>query len=251
MDALRARLTKKDGVIASISEEYVSLKNAGEPSEQSLGPARHAGLHRRLRAHLVRDHRDPSASASSPGSASSAGSSTTGRSATARPTSTTAWSPRPLARAVGARGDPRLPSQASTGGLPPAHLHDDRHRYRRRVAHHGLEGPEPGRRHRPVEQAASKKGKGFVQPLKPHEHWHIDISYLNLAGTFYFLCSVLDGYSRAIVHWEIRETMTEKEVQVILQQARELYPEASHASSATTGRSSSPAISRTSSSSPA
>jgi hypothetical protein len=26
----------------------------------------------------------------------------------------------------------------------------------------------------------SKKGTGFVQPLAPHEHWHIDISYLIL-----------------------------------------------------------------------
>jgi putative transposase len=24
--------------------------------------------------------------------------------------------------------------------------------------------------------APSKKGAGFVQPLKPHEHWHIDVS---------------------------------------------------------------------------
>ena len=39
----------------------------------------------------------------------------------------------------------------------------------------------------------STKGDGFDQPSKPHEHWHIDISYLNIAGTFYFLCSVLDG----------------------------------------------------------
>ena len=30
----------------------------------------------------------------------------------------------------------------------------------------------------------SKKGHGFVQPLAPHEHWHIDISYLNIAGTW-------------------------------------------------------------------
>ena len=30
----------------------------------------------------------------------------------------------------------------------------------------------------------SKKGTGFVQPTRPHEHWHIDISYLNLGGTF-------------------------------------------------------------------
>ena len=31
---------------------------------------------------------------------------------------------------------------------------------------------------------ASKKGDGFHQPLKPHEHWHIDISYINICGTF-------------------------------------------------------------------
>src|SRR4029077_186519 len=37
----------------------------------------------------------------------------------------------------------------------------------------------------------TKKGTGFVQPLKPHEHWHIDVSYLNSAGAFYFLCSIL------------------------------------------------------------
>jgi len=36
-------------------------------------------------------------------------------------------------------------------------------------------------RHHP---GPSKKGKGFTQPLGPHRHWHIDISYLNLAGTF-------------------------------------------------------------------
>jgi hypothetical protein len=35
--------------------------------------------------------------------------------------------------------------------------------------------------------APTKKGTGFVQPLSAHQHWHVDISYLNLAGTFYFL----------------------------------------------------------------
>lgn len=72
----------------------------------------------------------------------------------------------------------------------------------------------------------SKKGTGFVQPTKPHQHWHMDVSYLNIAGTFYYLCSVLDGYSRAIVHWEIREAMTEADVETILQRAREQHPEA-------------------------
>jgi putative transposase len=71
----------------------------------------------------------------------------------------------------------------------------------------------------------SKKGTGFMQPLRPHEHWHIDVSYINLAGTFYFLCSVLDGYSRYIVHWELRETMKEPEIETILQRAQEKYPD--------------------------
>ena len=70
----------------------------------------------------------------------------------------------------------------------------------------------------------SRKGTGFVQPLAPHEHWHIDISYLNLGGTFYYMCSVLDGASRAIVHWEIRESMLEAEVECILERAREKFP---------------------------
>jgi transposase InsO family protein len=70
----------------------------------------------------------------------------------------------------------------------------------------------------------SKKGTGFVQPLKPHEHWHVDISYLNICGTFYYLCSLLDGYSRYIVHWEIRESMTEGEVEIIIQRGIEKFP---------------------------
>ena len=70
----------------------------------------------------------------------------------------------------------------------------------------------------------TKKGTGFVQPLKAHEHWHVDISYLNIAGTFYFVCSILDGYSRYIVHQEIRENMGDGVVQTIIQRARESFP---------------------------
>ena len=70
----------------------------------------------------------------------------------------------------------------------------------------------------------SKKGTGFEQPLRPHQHWHVDVSYLNIAGTFYYLCSILDGCSRYIVHWEIRETMKEGEIETIIQRAREKFP---------------------------
>jgi transposase InsO family protein len=71
---------------------------------------------------------------------------------------------------------------------------------------------------------SSSKGNGFNGPSRPHQHWHMDVSYLNIRGTFYYLCSVLDGYSRYIVHWEIRESMTEADIEIVLQRARERFP---------------------------
>lgn len=72
----------------------------------------------------------------------------------------------------------------------------------------------------------SRKGTGFVQPLAPHEHWHTDVTYVNLTGTFYYLCGVLDGCSRYLIHWELRERMTEADVEIILQRSRERFPAA-------------------------
>ena len=72
----------------------------------------------------------------------------------------------------------------------------------------------------------SKKGTGFEQPLRSHEHWHIDISHINIAGTFYYLCSILDGCSRFIVHFELRQSMTEADIEIILQRALEKFPSA-------------------------
>ncbi|MFZ3213295.1 MAG: transposase family protein [Terriglobales bacterium] len=62
--------------------------------------------------------------------------------------------------------------------------------------------------------------------MQPHQHWHIDVSYINLCATFYYLCSVLDGYSRFLVHWDLRESMKEADIEVILERAKEKYPEA-------------------------
>jgi len=70
----------------------------------------------------------------------------------------------------------------------------------------------------------SKKGRGFVQPQRAHQHWHLDICYLNLAGTFYYLITLLDGYSRYVVHWEIRQSMSEKDAELVVQRAVEKYP---------------------------
>ena len=75
-----------------------------------------------------------------------------------------------------------------------------------------------------AKSSPSRKGEGFEQPLLAYEHWHIDIAYLNICETFYYLCSLLDGYSRYIVHWDIREAMKERDVELILQRGLEKFP---------------------------
>lgn len=69
------------------------------------------------------------------------------------------------------------------------------------------------------------KGNGFDQPLAPHRDWHIDIKYVNFRGTFLYLICIIDGYSRFIVHHELRSNMTEFDVQLTIQRALEKYPE--------------------------
>jgi putative transposase len=65
---------------------------------------------------------------------------------------------------------------------------------------------------------------GFQQPLGIHEHWHTDIKYVNFRGTFLFLISVIDGYSRYIVHHELRMSMQAFDVQLTVQRALEKHP---------------------------
>ena len=69
--------------------------------------------------------------------------------------------------------------------------------------------------------SATPVQKGFKQPRSPHEQWHTDIAYLNILGTHYFFIGVLDGYSRSIVHHEVRTDMTTLDVQVVLCRALE------------------------------
>jgi putative transposase len=70
----------------------------------------------------------------------------------------------------------------------------------------------------------SKKGTGYVQPTKLHQEWHVDVSYINVGGTFYFLISVLDGFSRYIVHQELRETMKELDIELVIAKEIEKHP---------------------------
>ena len=82
----------------------------------------------------------------------------------------------------------------------------------------GLLGVRPPR--------STMKGKGFQQPSHPHRDWHIDISFLNICGTFYHFIGILDGFSRKILHWDIRERGTEWDVEMVVQRCRETYPNA-------------------------
>ena len=92
----------------------------------------------------------------------------------------------------------------------------------------------------------SKKGTGFEQPLAAHQHWHIDVSYINISGTFYYLCSILDGCSRYIVNWDLRESMPRRTSRSSWSAPRNSTRKRGPESSPTTGRSSLPKTSRNS-----
>lgn len=88
----------------------------------------------------------------------------------------------------------------------------------------------PGRRPLPIPQdlyggleCCFQERTGPVEKAWPWQG-RIDISFLNICGTFSSLCSIIDGYSRYIVHWEIRETMKERETEIIVQHATEKFP---------------------------
>src|SRR6266513_2473151 len=63
-------------------------------------------------------------------------------------------------------------------------------------------------------------------PLSPPKGGKIASVEKSICGTFYYLGSVLDGYSRSIVDWGLRESMRETDIEVILERAKEKYPEA-------------------------
>ena len=75
-----------------------------------------------------------------------------------------------------------------------------------------------------TQPAGAAHRKGFIQPTRPHEQWHTDITYINVAGTHYFFISVLDGFSRSIVHHEVRQDMETRDVEIIFERALEKLP---------------------------
>ena len=68
------------------------------------------------------------------------------------------------------------------------------------------------------------KGSGFHQPSRPHRHLHLDISYINFRGTFVYLAALIDGYSRHIVHFEVKLSIEALDIEIMLERAREKFP---------------------------
>jgi transposase InsO family protein len=70
---------------------------------------------------------------------------------------------------------------------------------------------------RPTQTGAAPR-----KPTRPHERWHTDLMYLRIADSWYFLVTVLDAYSRYVVHWELLTTMRAADVRLVIQQALEI-----------------------------
>jgi len=72
--------------------------------------------------------------------------------------------------------------------------------------------PEPG------------QGRRVPEATYPDEAWHVDLMYLWVKGRWYFLVSILDSYSRYIVHWELALSMRAQEIAEIVAIALEKVP---------------------------
>ena len=67
-------------------------------------------------------------------------------------------------------------------------------------------------------------GRKVPEATYPNEVWHVDLMYLWVRGRWYFLVSVLDSYSRFIVHWELALSMRAQEIAEIIAVALERVP---------------------------
>ena len=66
---------------------------------------------------------------------------------------------------------------------------------------------------------STREGVRPPEPEVPNERWHTDLMYLRVQDTWYFLVTVLDAYSRYVVHWDLLTTMTAAAVRVVIHDA--------------------------------
>lgn len=66
---------------------------------------------------------------------------------------------------------------------------------------------------------SQRSGTAPPDPVAPNERWHTDLMYLRVEDTWYFLVTVLDAYSRYVVHWDLLTNMTAAAVRVVIEDA--------------------------------
>ena len=166
------------------------------------------------------------------------------RIATVRLTNTTSWFPVITGSSSGRRMRSSTSTIISAGGLSPAYLHDARSRHR---------GGEP------LEHLPSAQGRGLLDCWKPKPSLKAPASGsrspLTSTGTSMSPTSISPGHSSICarsstaaraqsVHWELRDAMTEADVEIISSAAWKNIRTPNLESSPMTARSSSPAIQR-------
>lgn len=62
---------------------------------------------------------------------------------------------------------------------------------------------------------------GEIKVTRANQVWHTDITYIPIGDSFAYLISVLDGYSRYIVHYELCLSMTARDMERVVAQALE------------------------------
>lgn len=185
IERLEAKLQRKDVVLAELSEGHGLLKKELAGAERVFGHLTISAIPSSISSTFGAEKRRFPDRDCLAGSASAPASFTIGSSASARSTSPTLWlrvitgltegekeTICNFSRVHPLEGYRRLTFvmlDADIVACSPASI------YRVLKRDGLLTGSSP---------VPSKKGTGFVQPLKPHQHWHVDISYLNIAGTF-------------------------------------------------------------------
>ena len=136
-------------------------------------------------------------------------------------------SPGFLAGGLGEAGDHQFSFEEPAGGLPAADVHDAGRRYRGGESVERLAGTGASRPIKEMERkaVAERDGVRFNHTAASALAYRC-LSYLNISGTFYYLCSVLDSATRPSCIGICAESMTEAEIEIILQRAKEKHPEA-------------------------
>lgn len=68
---------------------------------------------------------------------------------------------------------------------------------------------------------STASGEAPPRATQPNERWHTDLMYLRIEDSWYFLVTVIDAFSRYVVHWDLLSTMTAADVTLVIQEAVE------------------------------